>query len=243
MTPKRRRKAVDIELSDARAAFALLPPYTGHQYVSYSSTNMKHAPKWAEVVQFRQTIFKLLQASDGQSINQVSLLAHFQAFLSPDPVDLASAEQSVYLLRCMMNQLINHKQRQRTPPREMQRPFGSIWEIIEYDADDVGESDEEVAEIISVSPAPPQPELIDLETSVLEDADPELQAILNQDLQSAGREALELPGVLQDEDPELHRLLNMGEDCSAPELLIRGMGGLKMPYQAPQGFIRTYRAL
>jgi hypothetical protein len=224
--PNGRRQSVDIEAVDAHAAFAVLPPYENHKYVVYTDTNMKHAPKWSEAAHYRQTIFRLLQASGGKSINQVSLLAHFKAWLSPAPVDLKQAEEAVYFLRCMINQLINHKCRQRQPPREMQRPFGSIWTLIDGDADNDGNdgSEDEGLEIVSVREAPEQPETIDLDCvcDILDDPDPELNALLHQGSDSVQ----DLPRVLQDDDPELHDLLNnIGEDCSsAPELFIRGMG-------------------
>ena len=214
-----RRKSVDIEESEAHAAFKTLPPYQNQEYVTYHDMNMKHAPKWKDLVPYRQLIFKLLCASNGRSINQVGLLAHFKTWMSPEPINLQKAEESVYLVRCMINQIINHKNKDRQPPRDMRRAFGSIWELVAVEAENDERSDEDAdAEIVAVKDAPKQPELVDLSeelqepelADVLQDEDPELQRLLTAELDEP------CPmGVLQDDDPDLQKLLtvDMDQDC------------------------------
>ena len=116
---KARRKSVDVCESDAFAAFKTLPPYQDHEYVLLKDMNMKHAPKWKEIAPYRQLIFKLLCASDGRSINQVSLLAHFKAWLAPNAFNPQNAEDSAYRMRAVINQIINHKTKDKQPPRDM----------------------------------------------------------------------------------------------------------------------------
>ena len=218
-----RRQSVDLDPSDAKAAFDLLPPFTSNKYVTYSDSNMKHAPKWAELAPFRPTIFRLLHASKGLSINQVSLLSGFNDWLgaSNGAVNHAEAEKAVYLMRCMVNQLINHKVRNRKPPREMARAYASIFEIIDETGnaphdDDDDDDDDDGVEIVAVAPATPSPPVLDLtEGDVLQDTDPELHMLLNLEMDDKPGDEPLCP-VLQDDDPELQKLLTVtaAEDCS-----------------------------
>jgi hypothetical protein len=137
-------------------------------------------------------------------------------------MNLENAEKGVYLIRCMINQLINHKIRDRKPPREMQRAFGSIWELINIEDTDGGDSDGEGdAQIVSISFPPQQPELVDLSgdrqeppkpvQDPLQDSDPELQKLLTSEQDQ------DLQAVLRDEDPELQKLL-AGDGDSAEDI-------------------------
>ena len=192
-----RRARVDLEATQYAQVLDALPMSAhkaGSDFIPYPSMNFKHSPKWQHCSKYRPAVAKLFEFSGGRNANQNSFFAAAKQYnldhslgLTPDAL-----EKGIYRLRTIVSQLINHKVKERTVPRQWQRAWQVLYEGIRADTTP-DDQDDANADIVYLGPVIlPEAVVVDLTSELLEDDWYE-------------------KNVLQSDDPVLQRLLS-GEE-------------------------------
>ena len=132
--------SVDIKIDDGVAALNMLPhkARTQKDFIIYDKTkSMKHSPDWTKAKDYAKCLSKLLDASDGNRINQVSLLECAKKWNDEGSLGLSyeNLEKGCYKLRTIINQVGNHKTKTRVVPKSHEREFQVIFDKIKTGAD------------------------------------------------------------------------------------------------------------
>ena len=131
-----KRSSVDISEAQVCAALGCLPlaalKKTG-EFVNYKKTNMKLAPDWGAGAIYMGTINKLLEASEGKRVNQVSFFKLAKKWVYDEDIAIADdkVESGVYRLRAIINELGNHKAKTRKTLSEFMKKHSFVWNIVE----------------------------------------------------------------------------------------------------------------
>ena len=197
-----RRQRVDLEAAQYVQVLDALPMHANRaatDFISYPSTNFKHSPKWQHCSKYKPAVAKLFEFSGGKNANQNYFSAAAKQYsldhslgLTPDAI-----EQGIYRFRTLVSQLINHKAKGRTIPKQWQRLWQTLYDSIDVETNAVEDEDAN-ADILYVGPVEtPEAVVIDLTSELAEDDlyyanilksdDPVLQQLLSGE-QKGGRE-------------------------------------------------------
>eukprot|EP00959_Pyramimonas_sp_CCMP1952_P155587 3254742-Pyramimonas_sp.AAC.1 len=125
--------AVHVEAPLLKEALGHLPPAAlakKGEFVPYTNSSFKVAPRWKEMEPYRDTLRALLGASGGERILHKSMFSGVLHWAKHEGIELDNAilEKGTYALRAMICQMANHKN--HDPPREVPTKFKKTLEPI-----------------------------------------------------------------------------------------------------------------
>ena len=119
-----RRHSVDLQEAAIVDAFDNLPHKVSnldpikkiHVLLPYSNRKFKVAPRWWQAAKFSIVVDKILQASKGQNITQLSGIKGIKKYVSDNQLenkyDDEAVDRAAYTIRAVIAQMFNHKEKE-----------------------------------------------------------------------------------------------------------------------------------
>ena len=142
-----RRQSVDLAKGQYKIALSQLPLKKGSHkgIVNYTDLNFKHAPKWEKASPYRKCIDMLVVYGNGKNVNQKSFMEAAVEYNRDELLEVPDEdlEMSVYALRAIISQMLNHKQKSRSIPKAWVKHWSYIVEKLDVSGDDVDDDDDD----------------------------------------------------------------------------------------------------
>jgi hypothetical protein len=203
-----KRTACHLDPPIVMGCLANLPPlaFKAKQFIPYENLNMKRAPSWGAMEPYVATLKAVLDASGGRQILQAAMMNGTVQFVKKEGLELSTelCERASYAIRCMISQMANHKQKERSVPRSWCKVFQSLMDRIILDLGDDDDDDnstindiepdgeDKEMKIMAVRAAPDLDDVLSVASSWDQDtsalfcsSDPDLQALLEPEMAPA----------------------------------------------------------